>query len=32
VDEGGDGGGVVFGDGLLELGEELLDFDVISDG
>jgi hypothetical protein len=32
VDEGGDGGGVVFGDGLLELGEDLVDFDVVADG
>ena len=32
VDEGGDGGGIVFGDGLLERREELLDFDVIADG
>src|SRR5260370_8226314 len=32
VDEGGDGGGVVLGHGLLGLGEGLLDFDVIAGG
>jgi hypothetical protein len=32
VDEDGDGGGVVTGDGLLQMGEELLDLDVVSDG
>ena len=32
VDEGGDGGGVVTGDGLLQMGQELLDLDVIADG
>jgi hypothetical protein len=32
VDEGCDGGGVVFGDGLLEVGEDLVDFGVVADG
>lgn len=32
VDEGGDGGGIVLGDRLLERREELLDFDMIADG
>lgn len=32
VNEGGDGGGVVLGDGLLEVEEELLNFRVASDG
>ena len=32
VDESGDGGGVVFGYGLLEFGEDLLDADVVADG
>jgi len=32
VNEGGDGGWVVLSDGLLEVGEELLNFDVASDG
>ena len=32
VDEGGDGGGVVFGYGLLKCGEDLLDADVVADG
>jgi len=32
VDEGGDGGGVVFGNWRLELGEELVNFDVIANG
>jgi len=32
VDEGGDGGGVVTGDGLLQRGEDLLDLDVAADG
>jgi hypothetical protein len=32
VDKGGDGGGVVFGDGLLKGGEDLVDADVVADG
>jgi hypothetical protein len=32
VNEGGDDGGVVLSDGSLEVGEELLNFDVASDG
>ena len=32
VDEGGDCRGVVFGDGLLEGEEDLLDFSVVADG
>jgi len=32
VDEGGDGRGVVFGDGLLKLSEDLVDFDMVADG
>jgi hypothetical protein len=32
VDERGDAGGVVVGDGSLEIGEELVDFDVVADG
>jgi len=32
VNKGSDGGGVVLGNGLLEIGEELLNFDVTSDG
>ena len=32
VDESGDGGGVVFGDGLLEVGDDLVDAGVVSDG
>jgi hypothetical protein len=32
VDERGDGSGIVFGDGGLELCEELMDFDVVADG
>jgi hypothetical protein len=32
VDEGGHCCSVVFGDGLLQRGEELLDLDVVSDG
>ena len=32
VDEFGDGGGVVVGDGSLEIGEELVDLDVVADG
>ena len=32
VDEGGDSSSVVFSDGLLQRGEDLLDSDVVADG
>jgi hypothetical protein len=32
VDQGCDGGGIVLGDGLLKVSEELVNFDVASDG
>ena len=31
VDESGNGGGIVFGHGLLEIGDELTDFGVVSE-